>query len=591
MTKFRELIAKVVLLCFMFSGIPVQVLAASYIEPQVPQAGQTDEKTKGKIVKEVVEKREESIKHFLKDDNTYEAVVYPSPVYYKVNGKWEDIDNTLEQTKDENGNDILENKKNDYKVKIAKKSNSERLIHIKKDKYELSWNINNTPQGTNEVESSQAPVGEVAAGEVNNETTEQTDTVNESEVNQQVVNEENTAAGSEEADNNIVTVKEVSPSLTENKLIPESEEKTILKNINSKVKYENIKEGVSLEYQIKSKTVKESIVLDNKIENPIFKFNINVKNLSAVLNEDKSISFYDDKDNSNLVYTMNSPFMFDKKGEISKDIEAILDKNNNGYILTLQPNKEWLDAAERIYPVVIDPSVITSKDINDIHDSYVAAGLPNTNYGGVEFLQIGKGTTTQTNRAYISFDLPEIESSNIITHAYLNLWLNQTNSTPVQIDVHKVKAPWNSSTITWNNKPDYNTKIEDYKSVSGEAGGYPFVWDITSIAKEWTSTGQNNGLMLKNHDESTGYNQFISSDSESGLAEGRPQAVIQYTDSSGLENYWTYHSQSVGRAGTGYVNDYNGNLIFVHNDLAMNGNRMPISINHVFNRVMQRVQA
>lgn len=591
MTKFRELIAKVVLLCFMFSGIPVQVLAASYIEPQVPQAGQTDEKTKGKIVKEVVEKREESIKHFLKDDNTYEAVVYPSPVHYKVNGKWEDIDNTLEQTKDENGNDILENKKNDYKVKIAKKSNSERLIHIKKDKYELSWNINNTPQGTNEVESSQAPVGEVAAGEVNNETTEQTDTVNESEVNQQVVNEENTAAGSEEADNNIVTVKEVSPSLTENKLIPESEEKTILKNINSKVKYENIKEGVSLEYQIKSKTVKESIVLDNKIENPIFKFNINVKNLSAVLNEDKSISFYDDKDNSNLVYTMNSPFMFDKKGEISKDIEAILDKNNNGYILTLQPNKEWLDAAERIYPVVIDPSVITSKDINDIHDSYVAAGLPNTNYGGVEFLQIGKGTTTQTNRAYISFDLPEIESSNIITHAYLNLWLNQTNSTPVQIDVHKVKAPWNSSTITWNNKPDYNTKIEDYKSVSGEAGGYPFVWDITSIAKEWTSTGQNNGLMLKNHDESTGYNQFISSDSESGLAEGRPQAVIQYTDSSGLENYWTYHSQSVGRAGTGYVNDYNGNLIFVHNDLAMNGNRMPISINHVFNRVMQRVQA
>lgn len=136
MTKFRELIAKVVLLCFMFSAVPAQVLATSYIEPQVPQIGQASEKSKGKIVKEVIEKREENIKHFLKDYNTYEAVVYPSPVHYKENGKWQDIDNTLEQTKDESGNDVLENKKNDYKVKIAKKSNSERLIHIKKDKKE-----------------------------------------------------------------------------------------------------------------------------------------------------------------------------------------------------------------------------------------------------------------------------------------------------------------------------------------------------------------------------------------------------------------------------------------------------------------------
>ncbi|MEA4827303.1 MAG: DUF6531 domain-containing protein, partial [Clostridium sp.] len=51
----------------------------------------------------------------------------------------------------------------------------------------------------------------------------------------------------------------------------------------------------------------------------------------------------------------------------------------------------------------------------------------------------------------------------------------------------------------------------------------------------------------------------------------------------GIENYWTYHSQDMGRAGTGYVNDYNGNLILVHNDLSMNGNKMPVSINHIFN--------
>ncbi len=52
---------------------------------------------------------------------------------------------------------------------------------------------------------------------------------------------------------------------------------------------------------------------------------------------------------------------------------------------------------------------------------------------------------------------------------------------------------------------------------------------------------------------------------------------------SGLEDYWTYHSQEVGRAGTVHVNDYNGNLIMVHDTMDTDGSLVPMSLSHVYN--------
>ncbi|MGY0374216.1 polymorphic toxin type 8 domain-containing protein [Clostridium sp. JNZ J1-5] len=605
MNSYKRLISRVLVAFFIVTVIPTQAFAETlngkqaYVEPEFKE---TEVKTKNppNIVKEEEDKREENIKHFLLEDNTYEAVIYKDPVHYKENGKWQDIDNTLVEAKDDQGNSILENKKNDFKVKIAKKSNSEKLISINKDKYEVSWKVSKVKKSYEPTNTSGTTEKTVEEGKA-----EGTETTNTEESTIEASSNENSIATSsnekeeakaaegnstdEECPIAEVEGKVVSSNTEENKSLlslaksqNNDEDKKILKNINSKIKYENIENKVNLEYNITSKKVKESIVLNEKVDNPNFQFTLKAKNLIAKLNKDKSISFYDNVENSKLIYTMEAPCMYDGKGEISKDIEVTLEEKGNNYVLNILPNKEWLDSGDRAYPIVIDPTVETSQNINSIHDSYVAEGVPNSNYGGVEFLQVGNGSITSRNRSFISFDLPAIKPTSVITHAYLSLWLNQSNSTPTQIDVHKVLAPWNSSTITWNNQPGFNTKVEDYKIVSGAAENV-FQWDITSIAKEWTSTGTNNGLMVKNHDEASGYNQFISSDSESGLASGRPTATIYYTDSTGLENYWTYHSQNIGRAGTGYVNDYNGNLVFIHNDLSMNGNRMPTSLNHVFN--------
>jgi hypothetical protein len=98
-----------------------------------------------KIVGEITEKREKNVKYLFKDDQTFEADVYNTAVHYQdSNGQWKDIDNTLVDAKDENGNDVLKNKENDFGVEISKNANSGKLVSLKKDGYELSWNIEKT---------------------------------------------------------------------------------------------------------------------------------------------------------------------------------------------------------------------------------------------------------------------------------------------------------------------------------------------------------------------------------------------------------------------------------------------------------------
>jgi hypothetical protein len=60
-----------------------------------------------------------NVKYFFIEDGTFDIAVYSTSVHYNKDGKWTDIDNTLLETKDSENNDVLVNKENDLKVKIA----------------------------------------------------------------------------------------------------------------------------------------------------------------------------------------------------------------------------------------------------------------------------------------------------------------------------------------------------------------------------------------------------------------------------------------------------------------------------------------
>lgn len=341
---------------------------------------------------------------------------------------------------------------------------------------------------------------------------------------------------------------------------------------------------MDLEYAVMAEEVKENIVVKSRMEVPELSFSLYLKNMVPVLVESGSIMLRD-MATGEEVMEMPAPFMVDAIGEASYGVEVGLTEVKAGseYRLTLKVDNAWLADEGRQYPVVIDPVVSTTVERTKIFDAPVSSAYPNTNYVNMGLLKAGYGASSYVNRSYLQFTLPALTAADLIVDASLNLATYTSVVTPRQIEVYKVNSAWSSSTITWNNKPSYNSvKAEEYQMVSGSSGSR-FDWDITGIVKEWYSTGVNNGLMLKNSIETSGYYiGFHSSDTSYGEAY-RPQITISYVNNSGLEGYWTYHSQSVGRAGSGYVNDYNGNLVLVHEDISLTGSRLPLSLGHVWN--------
>ncbi|MBC8059686.1 MAG: DNRLRE domain-containing protein, partial [Clostridiaceae bacterium] len=534
--------------CFPSNSFALEVIP----NPQNSNALKTSgtEKEPSKIVKEIVEKREKNVKHFLLDDGTYEASVYNQPVHYLEKGIWKDIDNTLSLMDDLDtpSNKVLTTKQNDYTVKIDQNLNSEKLVLIEKDKYSVEWNIDNAQTNQSKIQ----PLDKKA---INDKI--------EKEVNDKV-----------DSDNKIKNKAQVKQILMEN------EKKKTLMNISSQINFTDIYPNVDLEYIINSDNLKENIILNKQIASPVFTFNLSVKNLIPKIQKDNSIIFYDDKVSDKVVFQMQAPFMTDANKENSTKISVLLEQNKDKYTLTIKPDTEWLNSADRAYPVTIDPPISTSPDVNSIQDGFISQSLPTNNYRQASILGIGKGTASGVTRSFIKFDLPTLLSGDIVTYANLYLILNTSNTTTRQINAHKVSGPWDSLNLTWNYSPSFNSKIEDYLLVNSNTS-WTCAWNVTGIVKDWYNTGNNYGLMLKSNDETVGYNEFVSSDhSNSSL---RPQVSLFYINNSGLESYWTYHSQPVNRAGTGYINDYNGNLIFQHDDLSMSGNKMPVSIKHVYN--------
>lgn len=126
MHKHFKAISIFLITTILFTFLPIQTLAqeigtAISISKivDVPPIEDT-KKPEPKILEEVTNKREKNMKHFLKEDMSLEADVYPTAVHYMENGTWKDIDNTLVDEQDEENTAVLSNKANKYKVKMQR---------------------------------------------------------------------------------------------------------------------------------------------------------------------------------------------------------------------------------------------------------------------------------------------------------------------------------------------------------------------------------------------------------------------------------------------------------------------------------------
>ncbi len=530
-------IVSLVLIISMVLNLIPQNVYAEIIPQEIKEQSVSaeDEKTNGEnIVKEIVDKREENKKYFLLENNDVKIAIYDSPVHYLKDGKWEDINNSLSESKDDDGDNVNTNISNNFKIKFAKTSKENKLVNIESDKFNIKWSLQNPNK-----------------------------------------------------------VKSIKTSTSSN-LNSESSNKSDLKNIKSSITYNNILNNIDISYYVESQSVKENIVLKNKeaLSNKLI-FNLDIGDCEAKLDDNGDISIYNKDEIVSKIY---APFMYDSNFEYSDKIKVKLEKNNNKYTLELEPDLEWLNDSNRAYPVTIDPTVNTSLYYQDIEDTYIYQGdSDNPNKFEAHILRVGGGIS-RIYRSLIKFKLPKINSGDQIINANLNLYnypdTEEWNpcSWQRQINVHKVTSNWDQTNAYWSNCSSiYDPNIVDYSVYQYDSNNTKAqnFWNITSIVKDWYITGNNYGLMLKENNEMvTGGNEayYLSANTNAQYyLNYRPVVNITYRNQTGLEDYLSYHQQSIGRAGTSYINDYNGNLILSHSDAQTPGQLMPATVTHIYN--------
>ncbi len=239
--------------------------------------------------------------------------------------------------------------------------------------------------------------------------------------------------------------------------------------------------------------------------------------------EDGSVRFSDSF--GECVFELEKLFAVDSAGAYTDEMSFTLSPVREGTIISFSVPQSFISDSERVFPVLIDPSVmVTGK--NKTQDAFVSSNNSDTNYYVDQYLRTGRSSSYNISRTYIRFTIPSTVGGTV-TNAYLRME-KQGGSTP-QTRAYRVTSSWSSKNITWNTKPGNSTT--DVSTVAAADSGNWFKMGVTSIVRDWVSGARSNyGFVVKDNTESgtSQWTTFYSSDAESPH---KPELHITYTAS------------------------------------------------------------
>ena len=495
------------------------------------------------VLFELTDNRSAYTKEFLLSNGLHMAVAYPDQVHYEKDGKWKDIDNTLKLVDGK-----YTNAEGLFKANLPSKLTDNETISIETDGQTVSFRLLSASKG----DRSSEPISSADA-----------------------------------------KVIEKTRNDSDGKLHPER----VPEALTSRLSYEKILSGTDLVYDLTPGGIKESLIIETlEDSSETYAFELNTGDLIPKLSEDGSIELYE-KGSDSPVFILPAPYLVDSENNCCHEVKLTLTGESGTYQLAYTLPIDWLSSGDRVWPVALDPAVMTAQVRSNIHDKTVYSVVDQNAPGIIEVARLFEPNNHYgIARSFVRFvNLPAITSSDVVVRADLSLYYatsqqnyvgDGTGNTAHFIEVHKVNSAWDHSTINWSNQPSIDWTVT-------ETTNYHEHWfydlEITDIVRDWYA-GTNTGLALtlpqsvENDSSITNYRlQFWSADFSIWQTVEKPTAVIYFRNNNGLEGYWDYSVQDAGRAGTGYVNNFTGNLAFVHDDLGFSGNRMPVAVSHVYN--------
>ena len=377
----------------------------------------------------------------------------------------------------------------------------------------------------------------------------------------------------------------------------------IPEKLQSSLIYQNVFPGIDLQYTTFGYNIKEQIIINEPQPSYRFDFLLESDGLSAVLNENGSVSFLNADQEE--VYQIPIPCMEDAAGLGSFDVHFALNETEQGTVLTVEADKEWINSEDREFPVMIDPTltVISGSALEDIYSAYTMEAAPNDTTLGRQWLYVGAQPYSTTNdgryRTYMHIQsMPTVPNGSEVVDAQLSLYKTayvQRNCEQLPIGAYEVTTDLPSSyssyydwfsKMTWRrDQPEYDTtNAIDY--AFGKAGKEYVTWHLTELVKKWYIEGTDNttiALAMTNEDEIGTYTYYASATFYAYAGSIPPILTVSYRNNTGIEPYYTYATLGAGEAGTAYISEHTGQLKIAKKLVSYASSTNPFSLSLVYN--------
>ena len=128
-------------------------------------------------------------------------------------------------------------------------------------------------------------------------------------------------------------------------------------------------------------------------------------------------------------------------------------------------------------------------------DTYIGEESGNTNYAGADEMHVSN-TIGRRERILIAISPAGLVRSGTLERAVLHIYMASSVGTGEPVTVHRVTAPWDPTTATWESVLGGRFDAAAATSVDTESTGWK-VLDITPLMQEWLEgSSQNYGIIL-----------------------------------------------------------------------------------------------
>ncbi len=346
--------------------------------------------------------------------------------------------------------------------------------------------------------------------------------------------------------------------------------------------------GCDIEYSADGSGVKENIIISEKSEVYRFPFVIEMEKLTYRTDEaDKTVIFLD-SESGEEVFKIPAPYMYDGAGVTSGEVFYEVKSDDNGKLsFTVLADSEWINSDGRVLPVTIDPQIVTCGD-SEFNTYSWSGGVMSS--GTLHTVGItGSKADRKINRMYMSFSLPQLPNNPRIRRAEL-VFKQAGESTECgeqpKIGLYRVTGDINTGSCN----PDDDGKLIDYAAMQYSAestdGEITYTMDITSVADMLAGgEAETANLVLRMVKESVVCADSVVLYGAAGQT-GAPTLTLTYDTSYGTGGSYQSQTHRLGRFGAGSVDLQSGNLTFRSEDFSWGGNRMPVTLMHMYNSAL-----